>query len=131
MVPDMPTFATCGEDKGPLNVLFFGWSGVMLVLPECTMFCFAFEASVFFFSGILQHKRCDCNNEAYLLATEIWTADKRAWTLPQVEEDIGLLIKDNLDVTGMHHWIIHLVPLPITGLSKDICTRILNKQIKN
>ncbi len=70
IVSDVPTFVTCGEDKGP-KVLFFTCSGVILVLPECTMFCFVFEASVFFFSGILPQKRCDCKNEASLLATTI------------------------------------------------------------
>lgn len=68
---DVLTFVTCGEDKGPLSVLFFSCSGVILVLPECTMFCFVFEASVFFFSGILPQKISDCKNEASLLATAI------------------------------------------------------------
>lgn len=35
---------------------------------------------------------------------------------PQIEEDVGLLVQDNLDVAGVNHGIVHLIPLPITGL---------------
>lgn len=39
-----------------------------------------------------------------------------SFVLPQVKEDISLLIEHDLDVTGMYHRIVHLVPLPIAGL---------------
>lgn len=36
--------------------------------------------------------------------------------LPQVKEDVSLLIEHDLDVTGMYHRIVHLVPLSVAGL---------------
>lgn len=36
--------------------------------------------------------------------------------LPQVEEHVGLLVQDRLDVAGMDQGVVHLVPLPVASL---------------
>lgn len=37
--------------------------------------------------------------------------------LPQVKEHVGLLLQDGLDAAGLYCRVVHLVPLPIAGLS--------------
>lgn len=36
--------------------------------------------------------------------------------LPQVEEHVGLLVQNHLDVAGMDQGVVHLVPLPVASL---------------
>lgn len=38
--------------------------------------------------------------------------------LPQVEEHVGLLVQNHLDVAGMDQGIVHLVPLPVACLKR-------------
>lgn len=37
---------------------------------------------------------------------------------PQVEQHVGLLVEDHFDIAAADHIIVHLIPLPITGLRK-------------
>lgn len=39
--------------------------------------------------------------------------------LPQVEEDVGLLVQNHLDVTGVDQGVIHLVPLSVACLKQQ------------
>lgn len=39
--------------------------------------------------------------------------------LPQVEEDVGLLVQNHLDVTGVNQGVIHLVPLSVACLKQQ------------
>ena len=39
--------------------------------------------------------------------------------LPQVEEDVGLLVQNHLDVAGVDQGVIHLVPLSIACLKQQ------------
>lgn len=40
--------------------------------------------------------------------------------LPQVEQHIGLLVENHLDVAGVDLMVIHSIPLPIAGLWKNM-----------
>lgn len=44
-------------------------------------------------------------------------------TSPQVEQHVGLLIEDHLDVAAVHEGVIHLVPLPVAGLGAELGVR--------
>lgn len=39
--------------------------------------------------------------------------------LPQVEEDVGLLVQNHLDVAGVDQGVVHLVPLSIACLNQQ------------
>lgn len=39
--------------------------------------------------------------------------------LPQVEEDVGLLVQNHLDVAGVDQGVVHLVPLSIACLKQQ------------
>lgn len=36
---------------------------------------------------------------------------------PQIEEHVGLLVQNDLDIAGVDQGVVHLVPLSIAGLS--------------
>lgn len=42
---------------------------------------------------------------------------ERLCSSPQIEEHVGLLVQNDLDIAGMDQGVVHLVPLSIAGLS--------------